>query len=188
MEVDEAACRDAEIPIYRRSSGGAAILAGRGCLMYAVVVGLERFPSLRAIDRAHRFVLDRHVEAFRPLTNDVVAIGTSDLAFGGDLKKFSGNSLRIKQTHLLYHGTLLYDLDLALIARCLRHPPREPEYREDRSHAAFVANLPVGRAALASAIRKAWRAEERMTDWPEMETRLLVETRYASSTWTRCFE
>ena len=30
-------------------------------------------------------------------------------------RKFSGNSLRVKRTHLLYHGTLLYAFDLALI-------------------------------------------------------------------------
>ena len=29
----------------------------------------------------------------------------------GELK-FSGNSLRVRRTHLLYHGTLLYDFSL----------------------------------------------------------------------------
>ena len=47
------------IPILRRSSGGAAIVAGPGCLMYAVVLSYEARPELRDISRAHAFVLDR---------------------------------------------------------------------------------------------------------------------------------
>ena len=46
----------------------------------------------------------------------------SDLVLG-DLK-FSGNSARCRRRWLLYHGTLLYDFPLALVARCLKMPPR----------------------------------------------------------------
>ena len=44
--------------------------------------------------------------------------GTSDLAIG-DLK-FSGNSARCRRRWLLYHGTLLYDFPLSLVAQCLQ--------------------------------------------------------------------
>jgi len=66
--------------------------------------------------------------------------GTSDLAVAE--RKFSGNSSRVKRGHLLYHGTLLYDFPLGLISDCLRTPPRQPHYRERRSHGEFVNNIP----------------------------------------------
>ncbi len=49
-EVDVDACRELDIPIFRRSSGGATIITGPGCLMYAVVLGYEHRPQLRMID------------------------------------------------------------------------------------------------------------------------------------------
>ncbi len=149
-EVDAAACARRGIPILRRSSGGAAIVAGPGCLMYAVVLSYDRRPEARGIHASHGYVLDRLVTALGTHLFGVSRAGTSDLvllAAGGDqeaARKFSGNSLRVKRTHFLYHGTLLYDFDLATIAACLRTAPRQPDYRREREHGDFVANLPLG--------------------------------------------
>ena len=112
------ACQNDGVPVLRRCSGGAAIVAGPGCLMYGVVLSYEVHPELRALDLAHRFVLSRLREALLPLAPGVQLRGTSDLAV--DDNKFSGNSLRCKRTHLLYHGTLLYDFDLSLISSLLK--------------------------------------------------------------------
>ena len=62
VEANEAACRASGVPILRRGSGGAAIVSGPGCLMYAVVLSLELRPHLRSIDEAHCAVLDKLVE------------------------------------------------------------------------------------------------------------------------------
>lgn len=48
-EVNEAFCRQENIPILRRSSGGAAIVTGPGCLMYAVVLSYTKRPELKDI-------------------------------------------------------------------------------------------------------------------------------------------
>ncbi len=153
-EVNAAECRSRSIPIVRRSSGGAAIVAGPGCLMYAVVLSHRERPELRDITHAHRFVMGRIVGAIRPLAAPALkakVAGTSDLVLSDPAnteppRKFSGNSLRVKRTHFLYHGTILYDFDLSLIARCLLSPPRQPEYRSGRDHRAFVTNLSATRA------------------------------------------
>lgn len=181
QEVDEGACRQRNVPVLRRASGGAAIVAAPGCLMYAVVLSLELRPQLRSIDEAHRFVLGQLVEGIRPLAPGVERRGTSDLAIGD--RKFSGNSLRVKREHLLYHGTLLYDFPLELIAACLRTPPRQPEYRAGRAHRDFVANLPVDPAALRRAIVAAWSADEPLADWPRQLTERLVAEKYATREW-----
>ena len=138
QEADLEACRTDGVPI-RCSSGGCAVLIGPGCLMYSVVLSYALRPELQHIDEAHRFVLQRVRQALAAQVPTVDLAGTSDLAYLGC--KFSGNSLRCKRTHLLYHGTILYDFALSQIGRYLKTPPREPEYRSGRNHGEFVRNL-----------------------------------------------
>lgn len=180
-EVHVEACRDRSIPILRRSSGGATVLAGPGCLMYAVVLDFQRRPFLRAVDRAHEFVLGTIADSLRPLASGVVAQGTSDLTLDG--LKFSGNSLRVKRNHLLYHGTLLYDFPLALVTDCLRTPPRQPDYRAGRSHESFLTNLPLESAALRLSLITGWNAAAPRANWPREQTAQLVRERYGRREW-----
>src|SRR5262249_30787741 len=89
-----------------------------------------------------RHVLGVVRSALTPLISGIEHVGTSDLAFRN--RKFSGNSLRCKRDHLLYHGTILYNFNLNLIPLLLKRPPREPDYRAGRDHADFVTNIPLG--------------------------------------------
>ncbi|HWB08524.1 MAG TPA: lipoate--protein ligase family protein [Pirellulales bacterium] len=180
-EVRESECRIRDIPILRRSSGGATIVTGPGCLMYAVVLSLEIRPALRAIDLAHRFVLETIVSALAGAGLSVAHRGTSDLTLGD--RKFSGNSLRIRREHLLYHGTFLYDFPLELISMCLERPPREPGYRSGRAHEAFVTNLPLPGSELRRRLTEAWQVEDISDDLPEKRVVELVATKYSRREW-----
>ena len=127
-----------------------AIVAGPGCLMYAVVLSYAKHVELKDITRAHAYILKQLTTALGPHsrkrrhsrlrrykrpgvaarneqrgTRSIRSCSSPSplLAPRSSLlspRKFSGNSLRVKRTHLLYHGTLLYDFDLSLIAKCLR--------------------------------------------------------------------
>jgi len=180
-EVNLDACRCDRVPILRRTSGGAAILSGPGCLMYCVVLSLERRPELRDVSSAHRFVLGKLIEAISPYAGSVACRGTSDLAIDG--RKVSGNSLRLRRRYLLYHGTLLYRFTLDAIERYLVMPPRMPEYRARRSHRDFVTNLPVEGAALRASLAQAWQAGERLNRWPDELTRRLAADKYSQAAW-----
>jgi lipoate-protein ligase A len=180
-EVHRDACRRRGIPILRRPSGGAAVVTGPGCLMYALVLSYRLRPSLRLIDHAHRLVLGRVASALRPLAPEVTCRGASDLAVGRS--KFSGNSVRCKRDHLLYHGTLLYDFPLDLIDQCLKMPPREPDYRRGRPHRAFVANLPLSSAEIRRALATAWDANTPCVAWPRDHTVRLVHEKYGRPEW-----
>lgn len=180
-EVHRDFCRRRGIPILRRPSGGAAVVTGPGCLMYALVLSYERRPELRMIDRAHRFVLGRLASALRPLVPNVTCRGTSDLAIGQ--AKFSGNSVRAKRDHFLYHGTLLYDFPLELVDQCLKLPPRQPDYRQGRSHNEFVTNLPLSAAEIRRVLVAAWHARPPRDQWPRAQTARLVAERYGRREW-----
>jgi lipoate-protein ligase A len=234
-EVHLDVCRDLGIPILRRISGGAAIVAGPGCLMYALVLSYENHPDLRAINQAHAFVLGTLARALNPLLPSPFGRGTqrvpggegavsfeinfcgiSDLAIGDkkicsshktdntntntltpcpspkgrgesflELLKFSGNSMRCRRRHFLYHGTILYDFPLELISRCLKIPLRMPEYRNRRDHKNFIANLPVAAADIRRALISVWNAVEPIADWPRELTASLAAEKYGNPHWNQ---
>jgi lipoate-protein ligase A len=149
--------------------------------MYGVVLSYTEKPELRMLDQAHAFVLSRIAGKLRDLGLAVAPRGTSDLVVGD--RKFSGNSLRSKRDHFLYHGTILYDFALDLIGQLLRTPPRQPGYRAGRPHGDFVGNLPLSAPEIRSAIAAAFVAETTTTNWPRDLTRQLVASRYSRDEW-----
>lgn len=185
-EVNLEACRIAGVPILRRISGGATIITGPGCLMYALTIRLREHPEFRDIQYAHRTILDRFAKSLVATGLPVTRQGISDLVIDvgdGALRKFSGNSVRVTRDGLLYHGTLLYDFPLERIAGLLRHPPREPEYRMQRSHAGFLANLPLSGTASRSVLLSAWHPEDSEYRLPELQLEELSRARYADPRW-----
>ena len=147
-EVDRDYCRTQQIAVLRRCTGGASVVGGPGCLMYSVVLNHDTQPALQKIDVAHQHVMQRVLAAVRRQVPEVAFQGTCDLTWND--RKCSGNSLRVSRGHLLYHGTLLYAADLDLIARCLKHAPRQPEYRSGRDHRSFITNVRVDACRLAA--------------------------------------
>lgn len=155
-EVNQDECRRRRIPVLRRCTGGASIVAGPGCLMYSVVLRLRDDRSLRKIDAAHDFVMGHVLAAVRRQCPSARRQGVCDLTIGD--RKFSGNSLRISRHHLLYHGTLLTDADLNSIAACLDFAPRQPDYRRARSHRDFIVNVPLDWKQFADDLAERWDA------------------------------
>jgi len=180
-EVDLVACEAAGIPVLRRASGGAAIVTGPGCLMYGLVLRYAGREHLRMLDQAHQHVLGAIAAAVGAVVSDVRRLGTCDLAIGN--RKFSGNSVRCKRDHLLYHGTLLYSFDLPLVEHFLRMPPRQPAYRAGRGHGQFVANLGVSAGALRRALIAGFAASNPLGEWPRERMERLVAERYSLAEW-----
>jgi len=185
-EVNLAAAHRDSVPVLRRCSGGTAVVLGPGCLVYSLLLSLDQRPQLRNINAAHEQVMDRLCDGLNQLTyhrNQISWTGTCDLVLSD--RKFSGNSLRCKRSWILYHGTILYDFDLSKIQRWLGYPPREPEYRQRRSHVDFLTNLRTNRDELKTVIQTAWSAHQHLTDWPADLTHQLLLERYANPDWHR---
>lgn len=180
-EVDVQECRRRDIPIFRRSSGGATVVIGPGCLMYALLLSHQLRPECQAIQQTHQLVMEKWLTAFTRLNLEVQFKGTCDLTYQD--RKFSGNSLRCKRAYTMYHGTILYQFDLDLIQTILKTPPRRPEYRADRSHADFVTNLPASAEQIEAALRHVWDVTDATDEWPEEEVDRLVAERYSQDSW-----
>jgi lipoate---protein ligase len=183
LDVEEDACRADAVPILRRASGGGTVLLGRGCLLFSVILSYQRSPELRDITASYAYILDRIRAALSGLLPDLEHEGTSDLSSGG--RKFSGNAQQRKRNHVLHHGTLLYDFDLAQVRRYLRMPARQPEYRGQREHAEFLVNLPADAAELTQRLRRMWQAETERIEWPAPRVEQLVAEKYSQSAWIR---
>ena len=182
QEVNLDFCRRHDIQIFRRCSGGASIVTGPGCLMYAVLLDYRGRENLRMLEQAHRFVIDQLRLAVERTGLEVQMQGTSDVTYQD--RKFSGNSLRCKRNWMLYHGTILCDFDLQLIANCLGSPKRQPAYRGGRSHQEFLTLLPTDTDVLRNALIEQWSATETLTSWPQEMTTQLMEEKYLSDEWT----
>jgi lipoate-protein ligase A len=180
-EVRMATCRQRRIEVLRRSSGGAAIIAGPGSLMYALVLDRRNRPELRGVDTAHQWVLETLAAALGCLVPGVARRGISDLTLRE--RKFSGNSLRVRRDWLLYHGTLLYSFPLRLLDACLGTPPRQPAYRAGRRHSHFVMNLPLDAKTLREAVRSAFDAGEPPAAWPQELTTRLATEKFGDADW-----
>jgi lipoate-protein ligase A len=184
-EIDAAACAELGVGVLRRPSGGLTVVLGPGCLMWSVI--LPHAEATPSIDRIHALVLEPLAAALSEARGlPVVRRGSSDLAIvvDGVERKVSGNAVRVRRHAVLYHGTLLDSFDLGLISKVLRHPPREPDYRDRRPHADFVANLALGRPALEAAVRRAFAATEARHDLPHERIPALLRERYLAPEWT----
>src|SRR4051794_39018260 len=181
-DIDEDACAADGVPVLRRSSGGGTVLLGRGCLLFSLVLAIDRSPALAAVRPSYGYILERLCEALAEVVPGIEQVGISDLAAGR--RKFSGNAQQRKRNFLLHHGTLLCDLDLALMDRYLRRPARQPEYRAGRDHLDFVMNLPCSAEELRSRLRAAWQADE-PSSWPEDVVAELVRAKYSNVAWVR---
>ncbi len=181
-EVNLDYCRSNNVDIVRRCSGGATVVTGPGCLMYAVLLDYRKREHLRMLENAHHFVMEQTRLAIAKVGINVAMQGTSDLTLGD--RKFSGNSLRCKKDWMVYHGTILCDFDTATISKCLGTPVRQPEYRLGRTHDEFLTTLPCSTDALRPALLEQWNADVELEQWPQELTRKLVEDKYSRQEWT----
>ena len=196
-EVDVPQCNN--IPIFRRCSGGGTVLQGPGCLNYALILRIQANSPLSTISGANQFIMERNRAAIQSVLGECLTQiqGHTDLAIQGPgrthdrqgivFRKFSGNSQRRHKNFLLFHGTFLLNFDLALVGRCLKFPSRQPDYRENRSHNDFLANLNLPAAAVKTALRNVWNAQAVLAEPPLARISKLAREKYAKSEWNRKF-
>jgi lipoate---protein ligase len=153
-DVIQERCREDDVRVLRRFSGGGAVVLGPGCLNYAVVLSFVSCPELTSVAASFRLILERVVAALG-IPGLSVAGGT-DLALDG--RKVSGNAQRRGCRALIHHGTLLYGFDPRLATRYLKEPARQPAYRAARRHAEFIGSLPYSAGTIRARLETAWGA------------------------------
>jgi len=126
--------------IVERRGGGGTVVLSQGVLVI-IVTGDKKSVRESALDVFWR-VHDPIINALGKIGIDnVIRAGISDLAVNG--KKILGSSLYMgtRPPLFYYQSSLMVSNDLTLMDRYLRHPPKEPDYRQGRGHARFCTNL-----------------------------------------------
>ncbi len=126
-----------EIPVYKRPSGGEAVLITPKTLVisavaYSIVLKMVRRQFRRFNDTVLNALTDYGIAHIKHS-------GISDLAIG-DLK-ILGSAVYHSRDRLFYHSVLNISESPAVIAHYLSHPKREPDYRNGRRHSDFVTSL-----------------------------------------------
>lgn len=185
-ETNVKSCENEGIPILRRLSGGGTVLQGPGCLNFTLILKISERPQLSTISQTNCFILNTHRNALAPLLKSKIEVqGTSDLTV--DNLKFSGNAQRRKRSHLLFHGTILYRFNISMINQYLLMPSRQPEYRRNRTHEDFVANVNLTPDSIKNALRNAWSATQAVKQIPTERMHELVKEKYSKKEWNYRF-
>ncbi|MDD4970011.1 MAG: hypothetical protein PHT07_11355 [Paludibacter sp.] len=71
--------------------------------------------------------------------NNLSMRGISDIAISG--KKILGSAIYRSKDALLYHAVLNMGEPSSTFEKYLKHPTKEPDYRQGRSHSEFVTSL-----------------------------------------------
>jgi lipoate-protein ligase A len=135
--VEEELAIEDGIPVYRRPSGGESMFLSPQMAVISLVLDLEGRPLPRTLFKATGEALIRAMESLG--IRDVVVRGTSDLAIGE--RKILGSAIYQRGSRLFYHAVLNVAEESKRIQRYLRHPVREPKYREGRRHEDFITSL-----------------------------------------------
>ena len=149
LELNKANIAADGVPLYRRPGGGCSVVLDPGNLIVSVALPLE---GIGGIKTAFASISDWLITALRACgVPGVTQRGISDLAIAD--RKIGGSCIYRTRGLVYYSTTLLLDPNLDLVDRYLLYPPREPDYRQGRSHRKFMGslkdmNLPPGNADL----------------------------------------
>jgi len=139
-DVHEDECRKDNIEIIKRISGGGTVLLAPGMLVWNLLFPTQNFclNQTKWFKILSGWVLNCLSELG---IKEGVIEGVSDITIKN--KKICGTALYIGANRILYHGTLLIDINPAVFDKYLKIPDRMPEYRQNRNHSEFVTTLKI---------------------------------------------
>ena len=161
--IDVAAAHRDDLLVIKRFSGGGTVVVDANTQLVSLVMNAEAvaptplFPhplmrwtedlykGMDTCDEKENAGVFRDVPNWRLHQNDYV-VEVSDVPSGwrDDAKKIlkvGGNAQSISKTRFVHHTSFLWDFDEENMSRYLAVPEKQPAYRENRPHGAFLTPL-----------------------------------------------
>ncbi len=135
--LDMEAVRAGGVAVMKRPSGGETVILTPNTIVIAISFTTETLKNPK--------------EYFHKINDSIIAVlaengiqnllqkGISDIAIGE--KKILGSSIYRRPNRVFYHAVLNVAEDIASIAKYIRHPAKEPDYRKGRPHSEFVTSI-----------------------------------------------
>ena len=123
-----------QIKVARRITGGGAVYHDLGNLNYTFILGVEELETLDM-----KLFAMPVVKALAKMGVTAELSGRNDITIDG--RKISGTAQHIDNKRLLYHGTLLFDSNLNILADCLKVNIDKIESKGIKSVKSRVTNI-----------------------------------------------
>ena len=133
-EVNLEYCKNNNIPIIRRVSGGGTVYHDLGNINYSFI-DLGKQESLVNFAKYSQPILDVLIN----LGVDAKLEGKSDLKINGF--KFSGNASHVHRNKVLHHGTLLFKSELNILQKSIKITKRNISDKAVNSNRSRVGNI-----------------------------------------------
>lgn len=125
------------IRVYKRPTGGESVVLSPRMLVFSAKISSESLGKPKDI---FRLINAKLIEELSETgIKNLNSKGISDLSIGE--KKILGSSMYLNGKTLFYHAVLNINEDISLISKYLKHPKREPDYRNGRAHDDFVTSI-----------------------------------------------
>lgn len=133
-EINYRYCRENNIALARRISGGGTVFHDHGNV---------NFSFIKNVAGPHDISFQRFTEpirkALKELGVNAETSGRNDLLVGG--KKISGNAEHVYKNRVLHHGTLLFNSDLKNLGQAIKVVPGKYQSKAVQSNRSQVANI-----------------------------------------------
>jgi lipoate-protein ligase A len=135
--VDIPNAAEDSVPVYKRNSGGESVVLTENMLIISIAKNIDKFGNSKEMFNQYNNLI---IKGLAELGIENLGLkGISDIAIGE--KKILGSAMYRNKDRSFYHAVLNVSEDIDVIARYLRHPEREPDYRSGRSHKDFVTSI-----------------------------------------------
>ena len=125
------------IKVFKRPSGGETVVLTPRTLVISAVIISEEFKNTRKYFKIFNQkiidVLEKH--GIDGLSHK----GISDITLNN--RKVLGSAIYRTKGKLFYHSVLNISEPVSTIEKYIKHPGREPDYRNGRKHSEFVTSL-----------------------------------------------
>jgi len=136
-EIIEETIKSDRIPVVRRGTGGCAVVLSSGMAIVSFAVYSEAQKDSGEYFRIFNSIIIQALEDMG--VENLSHRGRSDIAI--DERKIAGTAIYRNKNAVFYHAVLNLSGDGEQLDRYLKHPPREPDYRNNRKHSEFVTSL-----------------------------------------------
>lgn len=125
------------VPVTKRPTGGEAVVLTPRMAAITVARNFQGMTSSKVFfSEVNHMVMDILSDLG---VKELGSKGISDITIGN--RKILGSSMHRREGRLVYHAVLNLGEDTHVFERYLRHPRREPDYRQGRLHGDFVTSL-----------------------------------------------